>query len=243
MPATERETLVAEAVLNLAARERAVPDLMHDLTTSVAALVGVRAAGVAVLDETGKADCLAISDEAFLPLARSQFELGEGPAVDSIRTGAVLPPVTLRPAGTGPQRWPRFSARALRAGVTRVAAVPLRAGEHAVGTVTLFSTTPSVPVAQDLRLAQVLADAAGAGLSQKQALRTKDESIGQLRSALNSRVVIEQAKGILAAHLSIEVGEAFDRLRSHARARRLKLSELAGLVVRGEIPSGLRAIA
>lgn len=243
MPATERETLVAEAVLSLAAGDRPVPDLLHDLTVSVAALLGLRAAGVSVLDETGKADCLTTSDETFLPLARSQFELGEGPAVDSIRTGAVLPPVTLRPAGSGPQRWPRFTARALRAGVARAAAVPLRAGEYTVGAVTLFGGTPSVPAAQDLRLAQVLADAAGAGLSQRQALRTKDEIIGQLQSALDSRVVIEQAKGILSAHLDVNLGEAFERLRSYARGQRLKLSELAELVVQGDIPSGLSAIA
>ncbi|MFE3174352.1 ANTAR domain-containing protein [Amycolatopsis sp. NPDC059090] len=241
MPATERETLVAEAVLSLTACDRPVPDLLHDLTTSVAELLGLRAAGVAVLDKAGKADCLTTSDETFLPLARSQFELGEGPAVDTIRTGAVLPPVTLRP--TGPRRWPRFTARALRAGVIRAAAVPLRAGEYTVGAVTLFSGTPSVPAAHDLRLAQALADAAGTALSQRQALRTRDEIIGQLQSALDSRVVIEQAKGILSARLDVDLGEAFERLRSYARGRRLKLNELAGLVVRGEIPSELRAIA
>ncbi|WP_406635874.1 GAF and ANTAR domain-containing protein [Amycolatopsis sp. WGS_07] len=241
MPATEREMLVAETVLRLAAHDQEVPDLVHDLTTGLAALLGLRAAGVAVLDEAGKADCLTTSDPAFLPLARSQFELGEGPAVDCIRSGAVLPPVTLRAAV--PQRWPWFAAQALRAGIARVAAVPLRAGEHTVGAVTLFSGNPVVPAAQDLRLTQVLADAAGARLSQRQALRTTNEIIEQLQTALTSRVVIEQAKGILSAHLDIHVDEAFERLRSHARARRVKLSELAGRIVQGEIPSGLTALA
>lgn len=93
-----------------------------------------------------------------------------------------------------------------------------------------------MPTRQDLRLAQVLADAAGTCLHHRQALRTEDEIINQLETALESRIVIEQAKGVLAARLSIGVEEAFARLRDYARSQHRKLTDLASDVAQGAVP-------
>ncbi|EME52385.1 GAF and ANTAR domain-containing protein [Amycolatopsis decaplanina] len=241
MPATHRETLVAEAVLELATRshDSDALDLLHDLTTCLVTLLGLRAAGATIPNEAGQVDYLTASDEVCRQLEQDQFELDEGPCVDSTRSGTALPPIALHPPGLGPQRWPRFTPRALRVGITHVAAVPLRAGKHTLGAVNLMSVTPAAPTESDLRLAQALADAAGSWLSQHRTQRTKDEIIDQLQTALNARIVIEQAKGVLAAHLKINVDEAFHRLRAHARNRRLKLTELAARIARGDIPSEL----
>ncbi|GAA2254979.1 transcriptional regulator [Streptomyces ruber] len=243
MPSTERETLVAEAVLDLAARtgDCDVLDLLQDLTAHLVTLLGIRAAGAMIMNGAGQVDHLAASDEDFRRLEEGQLALDEGPCVDSTRSGAVLTPVVLHPPGTGLRRWPRFAPRALRVGITSVAAVPLRVGEHTVGAVDLMGAGPFPPTRRDLRLAQSLADAAGAWLRQRKVLRTKDEVLEQLQTALNTRVVIEQAKGALAARLGIGVEESFVLLRSHARSRRQKLSELAARVAQGAVPSELDA--
>ncbi|MFD0418314.1 GAF and ANTAR domain-containing protein [Streptomyces sp. NPDC127108] len=236
MSVTEHEVLVAEAVLELAchADEGGVLDLLHDLTTFMVTLLEVRGAGTTVMDEAGRVDYLTASDEVCRELEEDQLELDEGPCVDSVRSAGVLAPVALGPGSAGAVRWPRFAPRALRAGFASVAAVPLRAGTHMLGAVNLLSAAPGAPCAQDMRLARILADAAGSWLGHQQLLHTKDELIDQLQTALNTRIVIEQAKGVLAARLGIGVDDAFHRLRSHARSRQQKLSDVAARVASGD---------
>ncbi|MFF0744303.1 ANTAR domain-containing protein [Streptomyces sp. NPDC004111] len=242
MHTTDREVLVAEAVLDMATRTYGydAPDLLHDLTSYVVSLVGVRAAGATVLNAAGQVDYLTASDEVCRRLVELQLALDEGPCLDSTRAGATLAPLALGPGSPGLRRWPRFAPEALRAGITGVAAVPLRVGAHTVGSVNLLGDGSAVPSAPDLRLAQVLADAAGAWLQYRLLLRSRDEVVEQLQNALRTRVVIEQAKGALAARLGIGVEEAFARLRAHARARQEKLHDLAVRVARGAVPAELR---
>ncbi|MET8683579.1 GAF and ANTAR domain-containing protein [Streptomyces sp. NPDC004732] len=240
MPVTPRDVLAAQSVLDLASRTDGfdILELLHDLTMHTVSLLGVRSAGVTILNEAGEVDYLTASDETCRRLEEDQLELGEGPCVDSTRTGDMLAPVLLRAAHPSHWLWPRFTHRALRAGITSVAAVPLRTPQHPLGALNLMSAE-RVPTREDLRLAQVLADAAGTCLHHRQALLTKDEIIGQLETALESRIVIEQAKGVLASRLGVDVEEAFTRLRSHARSRHQKLSELAAEVARGDVPADL----
>ncbi|MFD7708224.1 ANTAR domain-containing protein [Streptomyces sp. NPDC059785] len=240
MYTTERETLVADAVLDLATRSDGfdILDLLHDLTDHIVTLLTVRAAGVTILSEDGHVDYLTASDESCRLLEEDQIDLDEGPCVDCTRSGTVLFPVALGPFGAGARRWPRFTPRALRAGVLTVSAVPLRTPEHTLGALNLMSATAPAS-SRDLRLTQVLADATVASMRHRQTMLTKNELIGQLEIALDSRIVIEQAKGVLASRQNISVEEAFVRLRSHARSRRQKLSDLADQVARGEIPGPL----
>ncbi|MGE6737476.1 ANTAR domain-containing protein [Streptomyces sp. NPDC059900] len=213
-------------------------ELLHDLTTHTVSLLGVRLVGVTVLNEAGEVDYLTASDEACRRLEEDQLELGEGPCLDAARTGSAMAPVLLRAAHPSRRLWPRFTPRALRAGITGVAAVPLRTPRYPLGAVNLMSDG-RLPTRQDLSLAQVLADAVGFCLHQRHATRTREEVIGQLQTALESRIVIEQAKGMLASRLGIGVEAAFLRLRDHARSRQQRLTELASDIVRGAVPSEL----
>ncbi|GGX81201.1 transcriptional regulator [Streptomyces minutiscleroticus] len=244
MPTTERETLVAEAVIDLTvhAGGRDFLDVLHDLTAHLVTLLDVRAVGMTILDEAGRLDYLTASDEMCRRLEEDQLELGEGPCVDSTRTGTVLPRVALGPGTPGLRRWPRFTPRALCAGILSVAAVPLHVSDNMLVAVNLMSATSGAPTEQDLRLAQLLADATGARLQQRQVLRARDEICDQMETALDTRIVIEQAKGALAARLGVDVEEAFIRLRSHARARQQTLGDLATHVTRGAVPSGLGTV-
>ncbi|QCX82607.1 ANTAR domain protein (plasmid) [Streptomyces sp. YIM 121038] len=238
MSVTRHGVLASQAVLDLAWRADGfdVLELLHDLTGHVVGQLGVYSA-LTILDETGQVDYLTASDETCRRLEEDQIELDEGPCLDSTRTGKALAPALLH-TSVAHQRWPRFTPRGLRAGITSVAAVPLRTPHHPLGSLNLLSTA-RVPTREDLRLAQALADAAGISLHHRQALLAKEEIIGQLETALESRIVIEQAKGVLASQLGIDMDEAFARPRRHARSRQQKLTVLASNVAHGDIPADL----
>ncbi|MET9262126.1 GAF and ANTAR domain-containing protein [Amycolatopsis sp. NPDC004079] len=232
MPTTPRELLIAQAMRDLVDRDDANPlDLLRDLVTHVVALLPVQAAGATVMGITGEPDHLAASDEKSRRLERAQFDLGEGPSLDSAHSGRALPLVLLRHNSTSP-RWPRFAPLALRDGINAVAAVPLRTRDHSYGALSLMNTASPVPRPHDIRLAQSLATTAAASLRLQRAMHEKDSVISHLQTALDSRIVIEQAKGVLAERLHASTDEAFVHLRSHARNQSRKLHDLASEIVR-----------
>ncbi|MER5260337.1 ANTAR domain-containing protein [Streptomyces sp. NPDC002855] len=243
MPTTDREVRIAHAFLDLA---RPRPDfdpleLLHDLTSRAAALLPVRCAGITVMNRSGtNAVYVTTSDELCLALEEEQTALKEGPCLDSTRSGQPLPVISLTgPPGT--TRWPRFAPLARRAGITAVAAVTLRLPHLPrlpLGSLNLMMAGPPHPSGRDLRLAQALADVTSSTLSFRQQPADKNEVLGQLQIALDSRVVIEQAKGILSVRLGVGMDEAFQRLRGHARSRRQKLTELSARIARGDVPEG-----
>ncbi|MEV7548524.1 GAF and ANTAR domain-containing protein [Amycolatopsis sp. NPDC089917] len=241
MPTTERELLIAEAVRDLADRHYdANPlELLNDLTAHVVTLLPADSASVTVTGESGQVDYLAASDETSRRLEQDQLDLNDGPSVDGVRTRAVLWPVALDAKGPAALRWPRFTPRALRAGVVCVATVPLRTRDRSYGVLSLMTTTSPVPAHDDVRLAQTLASTAAIFLRQRRVLFGKDTVIGQLTTALRSRVVIEQAKGVLSERLQIPLDEAFVHLRGHARSKSRKLRDLAAEVAEGTIPAEL----
>ncbi|OIV35504.1 transcription antitermination regulator [Mangrovactinospora gilvigrisea] len=241
MPITERDTLIADAVADLTTRpdDADLLDLLHDLTAYVVALVGVRASGITVLDQIGGVEYLTASDEEFRQLEEEQIEFDEGPCVDGTRGGAPLGPVALDRAGAAMHWWPHFTPRALDAGITSVAAVPLRGFGDTIGALNLMTAGTPLLTPLDLRFTQALANAATSAVQHQRVLRDKDEVITQLQHALNSRVVIEQAKGMLSAMHGISLDEAFTRLRHSARHRRTKLSVLASAVTQGRLPDEL----
>ncbi|MFD7819245.1 ANTAR domain-containing protein [Streptomyces sp. NPDC059785] len=232
---------LAQAVLDLSSRpaESDPRDMLHDLTTYAVRLLGVRSAGVTVLDAAGRLDHLTASDDVCARLEQDQHHLGEGPGVDSTRTAGTLHPRALLPHGPAPERWPRFAPRAAAAGYTSAAAVPLRTGKRIRGALNLLHAGPGALQPAGLQRAQMLADAAAIGLHYHHSLRARDETICQLESALHSRIVIEQAKGVLACRLGTDMEDAFHRLRAHARSRQHKLTDLARHVIEGDIPAGL----
>ncbi|MGW8375984.1 ANTAR domain-containing protein [Streptomyces sp. ODS28] len=140
---------------------------------------------------------------------------------------------------TGYQRWPRFVPRAREAGITAVAAVMLHTPHLPLGAANLLMSTPPYLSARDLRLARVLASTTSSAFAQQHELRSREKVVSQLRTALESRLVIEQAKGILAERFDVEVDQAFTRLRGHARSHQQHLTELATQIARGNPPAAL----
>jgi len=128
-------------------------------------------------------------------------------------------------------RWPAFAARARDFGVVSVNAVPMRLHDRVLGTLGLFGTEPGVLSDQDLNLAQAFADVASVALIQDSAAVDANRINAQLQHALSSRVIIEQAKGVLAQRGNLEMPEAFELLRHYARDRNMRLTDVAHQVV------------
>ena len=121
-------------------------------------------------------------------------------------------------------------------------AVPLRVRRQVIGALNLFRGTDEPFSDADLEIAQAMADVAAISLIQERALRERSLVAEQLEAALRSRVIIEQAKGMIAEYLNATVDDAFQMLRTYARDRNLKLTAVATGVVEREIPSQSLAI-
>ncbi|MFD7713545.1 ANTAR domain-containing protein [Streptomyces sp. NPDC059785] len=237
---TERELQLSQAVLELVHRpaDFDVLQLLHDLTAHAAAFLPVRGVGITVLDEDGDIAYLTASDETCRRLEQDQLDLDEGPCLDSARTRVPLP-VTLLTSREASTRWPRFTSRALTKTITAVAALPLHTPDLMFGALNLLMTRAPYADDRDLALARLLADAATIALTHRHEVSTREQVVHQLRTALDSRLVIEQAKGVLSARLGLSIDEAFTLLRAHARAHQQKLTALATRVALGDIPDAL----
>lgn len=154
--------------------------------------------------------------------------LDEGPALESYRTAS---PVAAENAADAAARWPRFTEQVLQAGYAPPNVVPMRLRKDSIGCLMLLHTGERALTADDLSLAQTLADAATIGLLHARTLRQQETLNTQLHTALHSRILIEQAKGILAARRDIPLNQAFDAIRHYARHHRTLLSKVAQNVI------------
>ena len=168
------------------------------------------------------------SEEARL-LELFEVQEDQGPCLDCFRTGQQVSVTDLREVDT----WPRFAVRAQQAGFRSVHALPLRLRSEVVGALNLFGVEPGSLLPDELRVGQALADVATIGILQERAIRRRDILAEQLEVALHSRVVIEQAKGVLAERNQLDMDVAFALLRDYARATNQRLSNLARGVVEG----------
>jgi GAF domain-containing protein len=204
-------------------------DFLHLLTTRCTELLDVTAAGVLLADAAGDLRVMAASSEQVRLLELFQLQNDQGPCLDCYRSGGRVSVPDLAAVAA---RWPQFTGEAQRRGFTMVVALPMRLRREILGALNLFSTGPGLDPAE-IQIAQALADVATIGILQHRAQRQADTEVTQLQTALTSRVLIEQAKGILAERLGIAMEEAFSTLRGHARAHRRHLTELAQAVVAG----------
>jgi hypothetical protein len=156
-----------------------------------------------------------------------QVQTSEGPCLDCFHSSSQVTATDL----SEDRRWPRFAARARQAGYRAVHALPLRLRSDTIGALNLFGNVSLS--AQDLRIGQALADVATIGILQERAIHRREVLAEQLQVALNSRVIIEQASGILAERGGLDIAQAFILLRSHARSNNRRLSDLARDVVTG----------
>jgi GAF domain-containing protein len=206
-----------------------VIDFLHVLTGRSAELLDVAAAGLLLADPRGELRVVAASSEAARLLELFQLQADQGPCLDCFRTGH---PVT-SPDLTADQRWPRFTAAAAAAGFTAVQALPMRLRDQVIGALNLFRAAPGAFDPASVRIGQALADVATIGLLHERTMRRSDTLNEQLQAALNSRVLIEQAKGKLAERLSTDMNQAFTILRDYARSRNLRLSDVARDFING----------
>ncbi|HEY3001990.1 MAG TPA: GAF and ANTAR domain-containing protein [Kribbellaceae bacterium] len=207
-----------------------VIELLQLLTERCVQLLGVDAAGLLLRDQHGVLQVAASSSEQVRLVELFQLQNDEGPCLDCYIEG--------RPVGTdrlsgADQRWPRFAAEATAAGFAAVHAVPLRLRGETIGALNLFWAPPAEVRTHDLSVAQALADVATIAILQERLTRSRELLAGQLQAALNSRVVIEQAKGVLAERGGMDMGTAFDLLRRAARSSNRRLADVAAGVVEG----------
>src|SRR6266702_3606233 len=170
------------------------------------------------------------SSEAARLLELFQLQNDQGPCLDCFRTGRPVAAADL--AASGP-RWPRFAPAARQAGFAAVQALPMRLREQVIGALNLFRADPGALAPAGIRVGQALADVATISLLHERGMRHSDVLNEQLQTALNSRVVIEQAKGKLAERLGVDMDQAFALLRDHARASNRRLSDLARAFIDG----------
>jgi hypothetical protein len=190
----------------------------------------VAAVGLLLADARGELRVVAASSEAARVLELFQLQNDEGPCLDCFRSGQ---PVTVIDLTVEALRWPRFAAAAQESGFYAVQALPMRLREQVIGALNLFRAAPGPFEPANVRVGQAMADVATISLLQERSMRHSDALNEQLQTALNSRVIIEQAKGKLAERLGLDMDQAFGVLRDHARARNLRLSALAQSFIEG----------
>ncbi len=230
-----RDTMLAQKFVSLAdtlVDDFDVVDLMDNLVHTCVDLLGVTAAGLLLTDQRGSLQLVASTSEKMRLLELFQLQSDEGPCLDCVRTGSV---VSVDDLGVTSDRWPRFSAAATRAGYRSIHALPLRLRSETIGGLNLFRYhSPQLSI-DDQRIAQALADVATIGLLQQRSSHRASMLAEQLQSTLNSRIVVEQAKGVLAEYGHVDMETAYDALRRYSRNHHVKLSELADYVVQGQV--------
>jgi transcriptional regulator with GAF, ATPase, and Fis domain len=237
MAATVGERL-AQTFVELADTLVAGYDLMEflqTLTERCVELLEVDAAGLLLAGADGTLRLVAASTEQARVVELLQLQHDEGPCPDSFRTGLAVIVSDIR-SPEAAARWPRFAAAAAELGLAGLHSLPMRLRDQVIGTLNLFSNAAGSLDAAVARAARALVDVATIGILQERAIRERELVAGQLQIALNSRVVIEQAKGILAERLQTSPDEAFLLLRRYARNHNHALTELAGDVIRGTAP-------
>lgn len=224
------ETLVELADTLVA--EYDVIDFMQTLAERSVELVGVSAAGIMLADSQGRLRHAACSSEQMRLVELFELQLEEGPCFDAFRQQRAVQSDSPEDAT---RRWPDFAPRAQESGFASVSAVPLRLRGDAVGALNLFSTTVGALDDERLLVVQGMADIATIGILQARLIRDQSVLTSQLESALDSRVKIEQAKGVVSERRNINVDDAFVLIRRFARNTNRLLSVTAAGIVDGSL--------
>lgn len=207
-------------------------DFLDMLCDRVVELLDVSAAGVLLADEQGTLRVVAASSERVRALELFEMQHAEGPCLDAYRSGEQVVEADLA-AEAG--RWRRFVPQALGCGYRAVFAFPLRLRGQRIGALNAFRETPGPFPPADILVGQAMADIAAVGILQERALSGAERLSEQLQGALHSRVLIEQAKGILAERHGIDPDVAFEVVRRYARSHNRSLRDVARDVVEGRL--------
>jgi GAF domain-containing protein len=235
----DRERGVTQAFVSLARNlaDGVDPvDLLSGLAEDATRLLNVASTGILLADSRHVLHVVAASSEAARALEVYQLQREQGPCLDCFRAGA---PVSVADLQAEAVRWPLFAGAAAEAGFASVHAVPLRLRDIVLGTMGLFGARVGALDDDDLELGQALAYVAAVAIVQDRAAADSALVNEQLQTALNSRVVLEQAKGVLAQRGGLDMDRSFDVLRRYARDHNLRLTDVARAVVGRELPAQL----
>lgn len=231
MKRTRRESDLLRAFATLAdtlVADYDVVDLMQTLVDCCRDLLDATAAGVLLANGNGELELLASTSEASRLVELMQLSADAGPCIESYASGR---PVSLSDIYQAPERWNDFREQALEQGFASVHAIPMRLRDTTVGTLNLLRDTPGDLPEDDIVAAQAFADVATIGILHERTLTQSRQIQDQLQHALNSRVLIEQAKGVIAYSHKIPVDEAFTLIRAYARHNQTGLSTVATQIV------------
>ena len=230
-----RERLLARAFVRLAdtlADEFDIVEFLQSLSADSVEIIGAEAASVMLADTHGGLRLVASSEERMRMLELFEIQSAQGPCLDAFGTGQAVQ----ASAAESRRRWPVFAPRASAAGFRVLCAVPMRAHADTIGALNLFRGSDRPFSDAELEIARAMAQVATIALIQERAIRERSMLAEQLQAALRSRIVIEQAKGMLAEHLSTTVDQAFQLLNNYARDHNRRLTEVARDVVDRKIP-------
>jgi len=233
-----RETLLSSTFLQLAdtlVADFDIIDLLTMLADRCVELIDADAVGILLADADGALRVMAASNEQARLLELFQLQNDQGPCVEAFTSGQ---PVSCAALRDSIERWPRFTPYAVGAGFECVYAFPLRLRNSVIGALNLFKTQAGTMPAADVQLAQALADVASVAILQDQATRETRVRDLQLQNALDSRVVIEQAKGMLCERGQVDMATAFSTIRQYARSNNLQLTRVAEQSVAGTLTIG-----
>ena len=205
-----------------------IVDLTQQMVDDCVALLATDSAGLLLADPRGGLQVLASTSEQARILDLLQLQSDAGPCLEAFRTGHQ---VFVEDLSVGRERWPAFADGALAEGFNAVFAIPLRLRTERIGALNLFCAKPGLLPDSDVVVAQALADVATIGILQQRVIMRGAELNGQLQTALNSRIIIEQAKGVLAERLGLDMAQAYARLRKLARDNNQHLSDAARAVI------------
>ena len=209
-----------------------VIELLSRLTDGCVEVLNVDAAGLMLISPEGDLRVMASSSEAMRILELFELQAEEGPCLDCYRTGEA---VVNQDLASTEQRWPRFTVEAREAGFNAVHALPMRLRGTIIGALNLFHKLPGKMADNDIAAAQAFADVATIAVLQHRAAMEARVIKDQLNFALNSRILIEQAKGMIAERENLDMDASFSRLRIHARENNRRLIDIAQEIISGEL--------
>jgi len=232
-----REAAVLQTLVDLAdtlVEDYDVVDLLTALVDKCVDVLDFTAAGVMLVAGNGELRLVASSSETMRVVELFELQEREGPCLDAFRTGEQVEQANLHSDAVP---WPRFASVALEGGFQSALALPLRLRQNTIGALNVFKVDPTAAREADVRIARAFADLATISILQQRQATEYQQINDQLAKALRSRIVIEQAKGIVFERAGIDMDEAFARLRAHARSTNTRLTDVAQAAVDGTLDS------
>ena len=239
MDAGEQAALVAQSFVTLAdtlVDDFDVVELLDLLVSDCVTVLGVDAAAILLLNRDRHLEVVASSNEASYLMEVFQLESRSGPCVEAVQTGE---PVSVTELAQLRHAWPAFARAIEEVGFSAVYALPMRLRDEKIGALNLFNSTQPALSEFDHRVAQALADVATIGILQHRTVSRASVLVEQLQLALNTRISVEQAKGVISEFGGVDMGVAFEAIRSFARTNRLKLSSVAEALIRRDLQPSL----